>query len=209
MVIPGGRGIAESAARPKHCRFCSKEHLQSHSDFWQCGGCNVVHYCDKVCQRKHWGEHKVLCNALRTLAQNSPHTRSNRFVSHLTPKQASKIVNLVGKRCTINCYLNGQQTEVLWDTGAQVSIVSEHFLKQKFPETNLRNISELIDCELNVTAANGFFLSYKNKFLKRKIKIHFLVNTRSEERHGVTESSLQVPLTISFFIYKVQSRYSC
>ena len=54
-----------------------------------------------------------------------------------------------------------------------------------------------------------FFLSYKNKFLKRKIKIHFLVNTRSEERHGVTESSLQVPLTISFFIYKVQSRYSC
>ena len=54
-----------------------------------------------------------------------------------------------------------------------------------------------------------FCLSYKNKFLKRKIKIHFLVNTRSEERHGVTESSLQVPLTISFFIYKVQSRYSC
>ena len=49
----------------------------------------------------------------------------------MTPKQALKIANLVGKHCTINCYLNGQQTEVLWAAGAQVSIVSEHFLMQK------------------------------------------------------------------------------
>ena len=104
---------------------------------------------------------KVICNALRTIAQNSQNTRSIRFVSHLTPKQASKIANLVGKRCIINCYLNGQQIEVLWDTGALVSIVSEHFLKQKFPGTNLRNISELIKCELNVTAANGTSIPYK------------------------------------------------
>ena len=79
----------------------------------------------------------------------------------MTPKQGSKIANLVGKRCIINCYLNGQQTEVFWDPGAQVSTVSEHFHKQKFPGTNLRDISELIKCELNVTAANGPSIPYK------------------------------------------------
>ena len=49
-----GRGITESAAKHKHCSYCWKEHLQSKLDFWQCGGCNVVHFCDKVCQKKFW-----------------------------------------------------------------------------------------------------------------------------------------------------------
>ena len=158
-VIPGGRGITEQEARPKHCNYCSRE--QSHSNFWQCGGCNVVYYCDKDCQKRHWGEHKVLCNALQTLAQTSKNNeKPNRFISHLTPKQASKVANLVGKRCVINCRLNGKQIGALWDTGAQVSIVSEHFLEQNFPDTNLRNIAELIDCQLNVSAANGTQIPY-------------------------------------------------
>ena len=79
----------------------------------------------------------------------------------MRPKQTSKNANLVGKRCIINCHLNGQQTEVLWDTGAQVSIVSEHFLKQKFLGKNLPDISELIECKVNVTAANGTSIPYK------------------------------------------------
>ena len=79
----------------------------------------------------------------------------------MTPKQALKIANLVGKRCIGNCHLNDKETEVLWDTGAQVSTVSEQFLKHNFPGTNLRNISELIECELNVTAANGTPIPYK------------------------------------------------
>ena len=121
-VIPGGRGITEQKAKPKHCSFYSKEYSQEHSHFWQCSGCNVAYYCGKTCQRQHWGEHTVLCNALRTLSQNSITNASNRFVSHLTPKQALRIANLVGKRCIVNCHLNDKETEVLWDTGAQVFV---------------------------------------------------------------------------------------
>ena len=42
---------------------------------------------------------------------------------------------------------------------------------------------------------SSFF--YQIKQLSKKIYIYISVNTRSEERHSVTESSLRVPLTIS------------
>lgn len=85
---------------------------------------------------------------------------SNSFVSHLTPKEHAKIARLVGRRCTVKCVLNDIETSVLWDTGSQVSILSRERLKRQFPEKTLKNISELIDGELNLTAANGTKIPY-------------------------------------------------
>ena len=84
----------------------------------------------------------------------------NRFVSHLTPKKSQKFANLVGERCIINCNLDGKQIQALWDTGAQVSILSENFVRENFPSTKIKEISELLDCDLNVTAANGSSIPY-------------------------------------------------
>ena len=72
------------------------------------------------------------------------------FVTHLTLKQSLPIAKLVGKRCTINCKLDGIATEALWDTGAQVSIISEQLLRRHFPSAQLRNISEVLDCEFRL-----------------------------------------------------------
>eukprot|EP00794_Sanderia_malayensis_P014611 gene14611-16124_t len=87
--------------------------------------------------------------------------QNNRFVSNLTPKQVSSVAELVGKRFTINYCLNEKHFAALWDTGAQVSILSEDFVKRNFLDTKLRHISELIDSELTVTAANGENIPYK------------------------------------------------
>ena len=83
------------------------------------------------------------------------------FVTHLTPKQSSLIAKLVGKRYNINCKLDGILIEALWDTGAQVSIISEQFLRCHFPSAKLKNISKLLDCELDLTADNGTPIPYK------------------------------------------------
>ena len=69
------------------------------------------------------------------------------------------MVGLVGKRCTVNGEINGHSVEVLWDTGDQVSIISNEFLKN-FPGVAVKDISELLDTKLNLTAANGSEMPY-------------------------------------------------
>ena len=44
---------------------------------------------------------------------------------------------------------------MLWDTGTQVSILSQEMIGKFFTKNTVKDISELIDGELNVMAANG------------------------------------------------------
>lgn len=114
------------------------------------------------------------------------------FSCHLTPQQQATVVGLVGKRCTVKGEINRMQTEVLWDTGAQVSIISTDFVSNNFPEVEVRNIAELLDSELKLTAANGSAIPYRGwvelKFRlapsHRELSVPFLV----------TDEELDAPL---------------
>lgn len=57
----------------------------------------------------------------------------NVYVSDVTPRQQDRIAKLLGRKCTVQCHLDDKPLEVLWDTGAQVSILSEDFLKSYWP----------------------------------------------------------------------------
>ena len=52
-------------------------------------------------------------------------------------------------------------TKVQWDMGALLSIITTDFVSKKFHEVELRNIAELLDSELKLTAANGSAIPYK------------------------------------------------
>jgi hypothetical protein len=84
------------------------------------------------------------------------------FVSHLTPKQRDTVVKLVGKKCQVKCQLNSKETEILWDTGAQVSILPERILKDMFPDIPVKDIHELLGAgsDLKLEAANGTQIPY-------------------------------------------------
>ena len=45
-------------------------------------------------------------------------------VSHLTPSEHAQVVGLDGKTCMVKCLLNDCECEMLWETGAQISIIS-------------------------------------------------------------------------------------
>ncbi|KAJ6457849.1 hypothetical protein C8R47DRAFT_1163865 [Mycena vitilis] len=59
------------------CQFCDKAQPVNHAPtpLLRCSSCRRVYYCSSECQKKHWGRHKHLCKALRSLEKeiiNSP-----------------------------------------------------------------------------------------------------------------------------------------
>ncbi|KAL9967536.1 hypothetical protein ACROYT_G025783 [Oculina patagonica] len=95
-------------------------------------------------------------------------------------------VCLVGRKCSVKCLLNGVETEAIWDTGAQVSIVSRSWLRRCLPGCNIQNIAELLGMDgLDLKAANGTDLPYEGwveltfnlieNDLDHTVKVPFLV----------------------------------
>lgn len=62
----------------------------------------------------------------------------------ITSKHHSKLLNLIGKRCYVNCKINNIPVYALWDTGSQVSIINEGWRQQFLPHAVLRSFEELL-----------------------------------------------------------------
>ena len=122
------------------------------------------------CQKAHRPKHRVLCKAIKELSERGAHKEKglgdtqdeNVYASHITPRQQERIAKLVGKKCSVQCYLDDQPLEVLWDTGAQVSIVSESFLKSQLSSVQIQDIEQLLGSNgsISLQAANGTDIPY-------------------------------------------------
>ena len=140
------------------------------SQLRRCSKCQSVRYCSVQCQKSHWPKHKVLCDAIKELSEKEHGAQKglgdaqdeNVYVSHITPRQQDRIANLVGRKCTVQCHLDDKPFEVLWDTGAQVSIMSEDFLKSYWPSPQEKNIRQLLgeDGNVDLQAVNGTDIPY-------------------------------------------------
>ena len=108
------------------------------------------------------------------------------YVSHLTPKQQTKVARSIGNKCLISCILSGKQANALFDTGAQISVASKPWLEANFPDYVLHDISDLLlDQKLDLKAANGTEIKYigwtpiefrlLNSCEENKITVPFLV----------------------------------
>ena len=113
--------------------------------FKLCVSCKTVRYCSKDCQKLHWREHKVLCNAINSLTNEQCQPEVGSYVSHITPQIQSKLISVVGDKCTLKCKLDALNTECLYDTGAQVSLMSESWLRDHLPTKRLQDVKELLD----------------------------------------------------------------
>ena len=142
------------------CNGCGNE---SHGDICQCAGCKSVKYCNQMCQKGHWSEHKVLCAAIQQLQKDSVEKckRACSFESHLTPAQKQKIVKLVGERCLIGCQISGKQTKALWDTGSQICLISMKWLVDNGLDVKVEDLSTLIGRDLHVEGVGGFTVPYE------------------------------------------------
>lgn len=135
---------------PQRCTHCgahgSKMRLR------QCAACKGVLYCSKACQHEHWVVHrnqclKTSCNTIRATARK---------------RKQIKTAPLVGRKYLVDCYIQDQQVRALWDSGSQVTVVSELWKTEHLPHVILRDISDIIDANdtLNLIAANGEEMPY-------------------------------------------------
>jgi hypothetical protein len=46
------------------CCFKCGQHPAADSRLRMCGGCQTAKYCNDLCQRGHWSEHKPVCKTL-------------------------------------------------------------------------------------------------------------------------------------------------
>ena len=152
------------------CRFCGSK--EGTSSFKQCSDCKAVRYCSRKCQQKHWRQHKTLCQAISSLEERKcreDREKTGVFVSHLLPQEHAQVVRLVGHKCTVKCVLNGFETDALWDTGAQVSIILRSLLKRCLPGCDIQDMTELLGVDgLDLKAANGTDLPYEGWVLTKK-----------------------------------------
>ena len=89
----------------------------------------------------------MLCQAISSLEERKcreDREKASVFVSHLSPQEHAQVVRLVGRKCTVKCVLNGVEADALWDTGAQVSIISRSWSKRCLPGCDIRNMTELL-----------------------------------------------------------------
>ena len=79
----------------------------------------------------------------------------------LNYKQRNKLVNLVGRKCTVTCSINGIPTDALLDTGAQITCISSDWKEQNLPKLKLQPIERLLGIsDLELQAVNGTTVPY-------------------------------------------------
>eukprot|EP00794_Sanderia_malayensis_P013146 gene13146-14497_t len=116
------------------------------------------------CQKKHWNEHKQICRLINNLRllQDEEVKPNTQYITHITPALRDDLIKLVGEKCTVNVCLNGIALQGLWDTGAQVSIISMDTIRSSFPEKPVRKMDELLeDKDISLVAANGTSIPYE------------------------------------------------
>ena len=184
-----GLGKRVETAEPRHsvveddqspeCVGCGTATEQ----LFRCTGCEATRYCSKDCQRRNWAKHKTLCQSVQVLAlQQRREITDACEVANRTGKHKA-IAKLIGKKTEVKCWIDGLAVSVLWDTGAQVSIINQTWLETHLKDVEVRPVSELLEgVEIegvgkNTIPYSGYVLLEVEMTKGNKLKVPFLVTS--------------------------------
>ena len=84
------------------CSYCGNKDFESDFKLFV----EVVNYCSKICQRKHWASHKDICDAISdlTVKRSKKVEHTGIYNSFYIPKEKSQLINLIGRKSIVNCF---------------------------------------------------------------------------------------------------------
>ena len=149
----------------KQCRRClTKVDMRTPC---RCSSCKCVYYCSQQCQTTDWENHKELCTVIKDLSEESQENAKQARIFSAVPETVAK---LVGRKCIVNCIMNKKKINCLYDTGAQVSLISEELLEVNKMNVEIREIKELLEGEesLEVQSASNTEIPYEGYVMLNK-----------------------------------------
>ena len=169
-----------------NCKGCNKTFEKYHVK--TCKSCHSVQYCSERCQRKDWKYHKLICKSINHLEKEvfKEVDRKCTVQSNVLNSTKSRLVQLVGEKCQIECSIGGKRVNALWDTGAQVSLISTKWLQNNIPHSKIRDIKELLQSTITIKGVIGSTVPYKGYvilkciILGNQIDLPFLVTKANQ-----------------------------
>lgn len=155
------------------CVQCAKL-LSGYKQGKQCG---IATYCGQTCQKQHWKIHRNTCKTISAIEANNASIGSSKqnvdtlkgSVNEITPKTRTKLAKVLGQKCTVNILMNGTEENVLWDTGAQVSLVSRDWVHGHDLGGMVKPIGDLFNGGLVIKSVSGNEIEYEG-FLEVEVK---------------------------------------
>ena len=126
----------------------------------QCELCQSGCYCSTQCKEQHAGAHAELCHYIRELEK----LEASKWVFSVrqSPVRNTKLIRLIGEKPMLHCSLNDNPTMALWDTGAQVSMVSKEWVKEKMPNSEILSVPDFLDGDdIHLYAANSSTVGFE------------------------------------------------
>ena len=83
--------------------------------------------------------------------------------ANLTPKEQKTLIGLIGKQNVVKLYMNDKPVDILWDTGANISIISKESVNDLFPNAVIKNLHDILSDadKLQVRWGNQEILPYE------------------------------------------------
>ena len=147
----------------KLCCVCGKS-----GKIMRCSRCKSANYCSKACQVEHHPHHSVYCSAISDLVKCEVNKLYGNYTVHQEKvpfKAKRKMIKLVGEKPLLKCMLDEKKFEVLWDTGSMISMVDREWVRKNFPNKKIYSVSEFLEEDLCVRAANSTEIAYDGVIL--------------------------------------------
>ena len=65
------------------------------------------------------------------------------YQANLTPKERKTLIILIGKQNVVKFYMNDNPVDILWDTVANISIISKEYVNSLFPNVVIKNFCDI------------------------------------------------------------------